>query len=256
MAPYSLADDFDGRVALVTGGARGIGRGVAETLAGFGCTVVINDVDDEALAETIDDLDASGATVAGLEADVSDPEEVAALFEEVERRFGGLDVLVNNAAVIDPGAYDEIEPEGWRRVLSVDLDGVHYCCSAGAPLLADSGGGAIVNLSSIAGQRISLLAGAHYTAAKWGVIGLTKHVAYEYGDRGVRANAICPGPTETPGTEALTDPGRRAAVADEVPLGRWGRPEDLGRAVAFLASDMASFVTGTTLTVDGGFTIR
>ncbi|MFC5973582.1 SDR family NAD(P)-dependent oxidoreductase [Halomarina salina] len=249
--------EFDGRTALVTGAARGIGRGIAETLSSYGCTVVVNDVDGDQLEETAADLTDAGGEVVGLEADVSDPDEVELLFDEVEDRFGGLDVLVNNAAIIDPAEYDEISPEGWRRVMSVNLDGVHHCCSTGAPLIARSGGGSIVNISSIAGKRISVLAGAHYTTSKWGVIGLTKHVAEEYGPRGVRVNAICPGPTETETMSGLNDGDGHGSVArDDIPLRRMGDPADIGRAVVALSSDLTSFVTGTTLVVDGGYTIR
>lgn len=248
---------FNGRTALVTGGARGIGRGISKALSTFGCDVVINDIERTKLEETTDELAPTDGDIIGLEADVSDPAEVELLFEEIENRFGGLDILVNNAAIIDPAQYDEISPAEWQRVLSVNLDGVHYCCSAGAPLMARSGGGSIVNISSIAGKRISVLAGAHYTTSKWGVIGLTKHVAEEYGPHGVRVNAICPGPTET---ETMSDLNasdqQQPVVADDIPLRRIGEPEDIGRAVVALSSDLASFITGTTLVVDGGYTIR
>ena len=257
MGTYSLAEDYDGDTALVTGGAQGIGRGIAEVLADLGCTVVINDVDSDTLAETVADFQTEGMSSIGLEEDVFDPDEVDVLFDEIEDRFGNLDILVNNAAVIDSAAYNEITPDKWRRVLSVDLDGVHYCCSAGAPLLTDSENGSIVNVASIAGQRISLLAGAHYTTAKWGIIGLTKHIAEEYGPHEVRVNAVCPGPTETARIKDLVDSEQREQIATEdIAMGRWVQPEDIGFAVAFLASRMASFVTGTTLTIDGGFTIR
>ncbi|EMA54757.1 SDR family NAD(P)-dependent oxidoreductase [Halococcus salifodinae] len=249
--------EFDRQTALVTGGAQGIGRGIAETLASYGCTVVINDIQQARLEETAAELTDVRGDVVGLEADVSDPEEVEVLFDEIEDRFGGLDVLVNNAAIIDPAEYDEISHEGWRRVLSVNLDGVHHCCSIGAPLIAGSGGGSIINVSSIAGKRISVLAGAHYTTSKWGVIGLTKHVAEEYGPRDVRVNAICPGPIETDTMSGLNTSDRHQSVdKGDIPLRQMGDPSDIGRAVIALSSNLMSFVTGTTLVVDGGYTIR
>ena len=244
------------RRVLVTGAARGIGRGIAETFADAGSDVAVNDVDGDALASTAAELDAeSDGTVVGVEADVSDPDDAERLVDEASEGLGGLDVLVNNAAIIDPQRYDEITPASWRRVTSVNLDGVHYCCSAAIPRLREGDGGAIVNVSSIAGRRVSVLGGAHYTSSKWSVIGLTKHIAQEHGPDGVRANAVCPGPTDSERIRELTDDDSRSDVAEDVPLGRWGRPEDVGEAVAYLASDTASFVTGTTLTVDGGFTI-
>lgn len=241
---------------LVTGAARGIGRGIAETFADAGSDVALNDVDAETLASTVAAVgEGADGAVVGIDADVSDPDEADRLVREAADRLGGVDVLVNNAAVIDPDAYTDITPERWRRVVGVNLDGVHHCCSAAVPRLRAAGGGAIVNVSSIAGQGVSVLGGAHYTSSKWGVIGLTKHIAQEHGPDGIRANAVCPGPTDSDRIRELTDEDARESVAEAVPLGRWGRPEDVGAAVAYLASDAASFVTGTTLTVDGGFTI-
>lgn len=251
----TLDDGVAGKSALVTGAARGIGRAIAETLLDHGCDLALNDVDADSLAATVDELDADAdREVVGVAADVSDPESAHRMVEEAADALDGLDVLVNNAAIIDPGEYTDITPAEWERVLGVNLDGVHYCCAAGVREMREEGG-AIVNVSSIAGERVSVLGGAHYTTSKWGVVGLTKHVAQEHGPDGVRANAVCPGPTDSDRIRELTDGESRDAVADEVPLGRWGRPEDVGAAVAFLASDAASYVTGTTLTVDGGFTI-
>lgn len=244
-----------GKSALVTGSARGIGRGIAETLLDHGCDVALNDVDPESLDATVEELSAAtDREVVGVEADISDPESAHRMVEEAADALDGLDVLVNNAAIIDPGEYTDITPEEWRRVLGVNLDGVHYCCGAGVRAMREEGG-AIVNISSIAGQGVSVLGGAHYTTSKWGVVGLTKHIAQEHGPDGIRANAVCPGPTDSDRIRELTDGESRDSVADEVPLGRWGRPEDIGAAVAFLASDAAGYVTGTTLTVDGGFTV-
>jgi 3-oxoacyl-[acyl-carrier protein] reductase len=251
----TLDGGLAGKSALVTGAARGIGRGIAETLLTHGVDVALNDVDGDALAATVDDVGAdTDRRVVGVEADVSDPGSADRAVGEAADALGGLDVLVNNAAVIDPGAYTDITPEEWAGVLGVNLDGVHYCCVAAVERM--DAGGAIVNISSIAGKGVSVLGGAHYTTAKWGVIGLTKHVAREFGPDGIRANAVCPGPTDSDRIRELTDGERRDAVADAVPLGRWGRPEDVGAAVAFLASDAAEFVTGTALTVDGGFTVE
>jgi 3-oxoacyl-[acyl-carrier protein] reductase len=249
----TLDDGLEGKSALVTGAARGIGRGIAEVLLDHGVDVALNDVDGGTLAATVDDVETdTDRTVTGVEADVADPAGADRAVREAADALGGLDVLVNNAAVVDPGEYAAITPEEWGHVLGVNLDGVHYCCGAAVERMD---GGAIVNISSIAGQGVSVLGGAHYTAAKWGVIGLTKHVARECAPAGIRANAVCPGPTDSERIRELTDGDDRSRVAETVPLGRWGRPEDVGAAVAFLASDAAAFVTGTALTVDGGFTL-
>lgn len=243
------------QTALVTGAGRGIGRGIATQLATHGCTVAINDIDRNTAETTARDLeerfDIQTAAVIG---DVSNPDDADRLVEETVAALGGLDILVNNAAVIQPQSYEEIDADSWEHVLDVNLDGVQHCTAAAYEEL--KGGGRIVNVASTAGLRISLLAGAHYTTSKWGVVGLTKHVAHEGAEHGIRANAVCPGPTETERIRSLTDEAEREASAEaDIPLGRWGTPEDVGKATVFLASDLSAFVTGTTLPVDGGFTI-
>lgn len=248
---------LQGKTALVTGAGRGIGRGIARELARHGCSVAVNDIDDAratATAEELtDEFDARSIPVVG---DVSDPDDADRLVDEVVEEFDGLDVLVNNAAIINPQAYEEIDADSWQAVIDVNLTGVQLCTSAAYSELKSGDGGSIVNVSSTAGMRVSLLAGAHYTTSKWGVIGLTKHVAQVGGEHGVRANALCPGPTETTPTLELTDEAQRDQTADaDIPLGRWGQPEDVGRAAVFLASDLSEYVTGVVLPVDGGFTI-
>ncbi|UTF55815.1 SDR family NAD(P)-dependent oxidoreductase [Natronosalvus rutilus] len=249
-----LTDD----VALVTGAGRGIGRGIATRLAAHGCDVAINDIDSEA-ADTVamalhEEYGVETTTAIG---DVSTVDDAERIVDETVERFGALDVLVNNAAIISPQQYDEIDERTWRQVLDVNVTGVQNCSAAAFSEMKAQGGGRIVNIASTAGLRISLLAGAHYTTSKWGVVGLTKHVAQEGGEYGIRANAVCPGPTETERINEMTDEKQRLETAEaEIPLGRWGRPDDVGKATVFLASDLAEYVTGIALPVDGGFTVQ
>lgn len=251
--PDLLTDD----AALVTGAGRGIGRGIATRLAAHGCDVAINDIDEETAATVATTLhDEYGVETTTAIGDVSSGADAERIVDETVDQFGELDVLVNNAAVISPQRYDEIDEQTWRQVLDVNVTGVQNCTAAAFSQMKAQGDGRIVNIASTAGLRVSLLAGAHYTTSKWGVVGLTKHVAQEGGPHGIRANAVCPGPTETERIDALTDEEQRAETAEaDIPLGRWGRPEDVGKATVFLASDLSEFVTGTALPVDGGFTI-
>ncbi len=246
---------LDGDSALITGAGRGIGRGIATELARHGCDVAINDIDASTATSTADDLasafDVHAISVPG---DVTDTGDAALIIKNTVDAFDGLDVLVNNAAVIIPESYDEIDESSWNQVLDVNLNGVQNCMAAAYDELKN--GGRIVNVASTAGLRVSLLAGAHYTSSKWGVIGLTKHIAQEGGEVGIRANAVCPGATETERIVEMTDAEERAESArEEFPLGRWGSPEDVGKATVFLASNLSAFVTGVALPVDGGFTI-
>lgn len=252
---HSMTQLLAGDTALVTGAGRGIGKGIATELAAHGCHVAINDIDEETAQSTAEELDAAhdGEMVAVV-GDVSDHEDAKRIVTTAAEELDGLDVLVNNAAIINPQDYEDVDDETWRKVLDVNLTGVQNCMSAAYEQL--QGGGRVVNVASTAGLRVSLLAGAHYTTSKWGVVGLTKHVAQEGAEHGIRVNAVCPGPTETERIRMLTDDSQRAETArEDIPLGRWGSPEDVGKATVFLASDLSAFVTGVALPVDGGFTI-
>lgn len=245
--------------ALVTGAGRGIGRGIARELAAYGCAVAVNDVDTERANAAADELRETHDTQAvSCVGDVSNRDDVDRLIDTAVDELGGLDILVNNAAIAVPQEFDDIrdDPETWDRILDINVTGVKNCTAGAFPALKASDDGRIVTISSIAGLRISLLMGAHYTSSKWSVIGFTKHVAYEGGKFGIRANVICPGPTETPLTTNVTTTEQRAETTEEIPLGRWGTPEDIGKATVFLASDLATHVTGVALPVDGGFLIN
>ncbi|MFD9717481.1 SDR family NAD(P)-dependent oxidoreductase [Streptomyces sp. NPDC059076] len=236
---------FEGYGVLVTGGARGIGEAIVRRLASEGARVLIADVDEEAAQQT-------AAQIPGAEyrrCDVSDRTDVDAAVAYAVERFGTLDVVVNNAFAATPElALDRLSDENWRRDLDVTLGGAFRCARAALPLLAKSGRGAIVNIGSVNAEQS--FGGHSYSAAKAGLASLTRTLAGEAGPLGVRVNQINPGTIRTRNWEGRE--GVIAALADIYPLGRVGEPDDIASAVAFLASSDASWITGTTLRVDGG----
>jgi len=245
-----------GQVAIVTGGASGIGRATALALARAGATAVVADVDAAGGEATVAALTAAGGRGVARVVDVSRGAEVAALVSEVIARHGRLDVLVNDASVNSIGLdarVTALEEEAWDRIHAVTLRGSFLCCKHAIPAM--TGGGAIVNVASVAGLVATADRDA-YTAAKGGLIALTRSLALEYGPLGIRVNAVCPGAVLTPRTAALfADPERRARSAREHSfLGRIAEAEDVADAIVYLASPAARFVTGAILPVDGGWT--
>lgn len=239
------------KVALVTGAARGIGLATAKRFLADNWRVALLDIDAATLGQAMAELDAPHVTQA-LTCDVADPVAVAEAFDALAERFGRLDALVNNAgtAVFKPlleTSYDE-----WQRVLAVNLTGPFLCTQAGAPLMADGGGGAIVNITSISGLRASTLRVA-YGTSKAGLAHLTKQQAAELAALGIRVNAVAPGPVDTAMAKAVHSKEIRADYHDAIPLNRYGLEEELAEAIFFLCSDKASYITGQVLAVDGGF---
>lgn len=240
-----------GRTAIVTGAARGIGYAIAETLGDEGAGVVVADVNADGAEDAADELSDAGVESLAVHCDVTDRQDVAAMVEATVEAFGGIDVLVNNAGIATREPFMELEPSQWDEIVDVNLTGAFNCSHAAAPELT-TGGGSIVNISSMAGRNISYHAAAPYTASKWGLVGLTKHLAWDLAEYDVRVNAVCPGSTLTPLIEAETEPGARAETAEKIPLDRWAEPEDQAEGVRYLVSDAADYVTGTVLEIDGG----
>jgi len=239
------------RVALVTGAARGIGLATAKRFLADGWQVALLDIDGENLTRTCAALAKPDVTLA-ITCDVSDGDGVKRAMTAIQERFGRLDALVNNAGIAIFKPILDVTPEDWSRVLAVNLTGPFLCAQAAAPLMRDSGGGAIVNITSISGLRASTLRTA-YGTSKAGLAHLTQQQAIEFGALGIRVNAVAPGPVDTAMAKAVHTPEIRAAYHDAIPLNRYGLEEELAEAIFFLCSDRASYITGQTLAVDGGF---
>lgn len=239
------------KVALVTGAARGIGLAAAKRFLAEGWQVALLDIEKDLLAQTFKALAAPETTLA-IHCDVSDADAVAAAFKQAIQHFGRLDALVNNAGIAIFKPLLETTQADWDRVLAVNLTGPFLCTQAAAPLMRETGGGAIVNITSISALRASTLRTA-YGTSKAGLAHLTKQFAVELATLGIRVNAVAPGPVDTAMAKAVHTPAIRADYYDTIPLNRYGLEEELAEAIFFLCSDRASYITGQMLCVDGGF---
>jgi 3-oxoacyl-[acyl-carrier protein] reductase len=246
--------ELEGRVALVTGGSRGIGAAVCEELAAGGAEVVVNYASSADAAERVCvAVRESGGTAHAVAGDVSTPEGASGLVAQVESEVGPIAILVCNAGITRDNLIMKLSDDDWRSVIDTNLGGAFFTCRAVARPMLKRRAGAIVTMSSVVGVRGN--AGqTNYAASKAGLIGLTKSLAKELGSRGIRVNAVAPGYIATALTAALPEPAREAILA-QTPLGRLGDPTDVARAVRFLVSDAAAFVTGDVLAVDGGLGI-
>ncbi|MGE5509364.1 MAG: SDR family NAD(P)-dependent oxidoreductase [Chitinophagales bacterium] len=242
---------FAGRVALVTGAARGIGFEITGRLAAAGCRVILVDVNRQGVEQAAAVWRERGWQADGLAADLGQVEEIRALIERVRHDFGRLDILVNNAGICPNTPPLEITPEEWDKVLTVNLKSVFFMCQATAPLMIAQGYGRIINISSIAGKMGALVAGCHYTASKAGVLGVTKVFARHLAASGVTVNAVAPGTIDTAMTADWSSE-QRAMLTARIPVGRLGVPADIAQAVLFLAAEESGFITGATLDVNGG----
>ena len=273
---------LEGRVALITGAGSGIGRAVARLFAHEGARVVANDLHAMTAKETVESLGAQAGAARAIQADVADSGQVKAMFAEIEREMGTLDVLVNNAGIAGTSAAErerllqrsdarimemvsgqgvtthwditqDMTDEAWLRMIGVHLNGTFFCTREALRLMSRQNRGAIVNMSSVAGL-MGLENVPHYSAAKAGILGFTRAVAREVGSRNIRVNAICPGFIDTPMTQQMS-PLMRQAITMRTPLGRWAEPEEVAKTALFLASDDSSFFTGQWLSPNGGLFI-
>lgn len=247
---------MEGKVALATGSASGIGRATALAFAEQGAKVGMADMDVEGGFETLRMIRRKGGEAVFVPTDVSRAVEVEAMVDEVVRTFGGLDYAFNNAGIVGtPSSTVECTEENWDQVIAVDLKGVFLCMKCEIPLMRKQRHGAIVNTASVAGL-IGVKKNIAYVASKHGVVGLTRAAALEYAEAGIRINAVCPGFVRTPILKLDTMPEMERHYLSAEPIGRLGRPEEIAAAVVWLCSDSASFVTGHTLSVDGGLVAR
>lgn len=242
------------RTVLITGASRGIGAACARAFAANGDRVIVNysGSEDKAAALVRELSEGEGAATA-IRADVSSPDEVREMFSRIEEDFGGVDVLVNNAGIAQTRLFTDITDEDWSRMIGVDLSSVFYCCRAALPYMIRQKYGRIVNISSMWGQ-VGGSCEVHYSAAKAGVIGLTKALAMEEGLSGITVNCVAPGVIQTDMTSGYSEQDMQA-LRDETPTGTLGTPEDVARAVLFLAKEESSFITGQVLGVNGGFVV-
>jgi NAD(P)-dependent dehydrogenase (short-subunit alcohol dehydrogenase family) len=248
---------LEGKIALITGAGSGIGREAAKLFAGEGARVVVADRDAAGGEATVRAVADAGGEASFVETDVASSESVRAAIAHAEERHGGLHVLFNNAGIFPDDDGDPVAtPEPvWDRVMDVNLKGVFLGCKHGIPALLRAGGGSIINTASFVAVMGAATAQVAYTASKGGVLAMTREIAVIYARQGIRANALCPGPVNTPLLqELLAEPEARARRLVHVPMGRLAEPEEVARAALFLASDDAAYVNGTSFLVDGGIT--
>ncbi len=239
------------RVAIVTGAGGDIGRSASLTLAAAGFAVVAADVDDDGVAATVESIVASGGVGSAAHLDVTDRTNAIEVVEAA-KSTGTVGVLVNCAGNLRPTAVIDIAEAEWNLVLSVNLTGTFLCSQAVLAPMREAGWGRIVNLSSTAGKNVSTVGGAHYTAAKAGVLGFTRHLAKEEAAHGITVNAVCPGLIDTQMVRNTITPERQQAYADSFPINRLGTADEVGHLVGFLASDRAAYITGASLDINGG----
>jgi NAD(P)-dependent dehydrogenase (short-subunit alcohol dehydrogenase family) len=254
-----VPDRLQRKVAIVTGAASGIGRASAERFAAEGAAVLLADLRVDACAEVVAAIHARGGRAEACGVDVSDDASVGAMVAQAVATFGGLDVLFNNAGVGHYVPFDQLDPEAWDRILSVNLKGVFLGCRHAVPEIRRRGGGAILNTASLSGIRAQAQNEA-YCASKAGVIQFSRSLAKELAAEGIRVNCLCPGAVDTPLLRRFSGAGERideeiAALGRRSPLGRVARPEEIAAAALFLVSDEASFITGVALPVDGGSSV-
>jgi len=255
------------KVALVTGSARGIGKAIAIALAREGCDVVINDIQVEPLESVVAEIKKMGRRSISIVADVCHPQQVTKMIDQCVKTFGRIDILVNNAGgggsmgdptKPPPKVIADVTENHWDAVIGTNLKGTFFCTQAAVKYMKEQKNGKIVNISSVAGRTGDLLTSPHYSAAKAGVLGLTRHVAKEVGRYGININTLCPahiisGPESEKFWQRIRETGKADLILDQIALGRLGETEEVASVVVFLCSDEASFITGATIDVNGGY---
>jgi NAD(P)-dependent dehydrogenase (short-subunit alcohol dehydrogenase family) len=248
---------LEGKVALITGGASGMGKVASQLFANEGAKVVLTDVSDVAGEATANEVTASGGEALYVHADVSKESDAKAMVDATVERFGRLDVLYNNAGIMpgEDGSVHLTTEEVWDKVLAVNVKGVAFGCKYGIPSMLETGGGSIINVASFVAWMGAATSQTAYTSSKGAVLSMTREIAVEYARKGIRCNALCPGPIETPLLmQLLSDEQKKQRRFVHIPMGRLGQAEELAKAALFLASDDSSFMTGASLIVDGGVT--
>ena len=246
--------DFKGKVAVVTGSSRGIGKAIALELAKGGAKVIINSTKQESVNEVVAEFKKMKLDAVGVAGDVSKKADVQKMVDTAVKKFGKLDIMVNNAGVFTTSPITDLSEDDWQKVIDIDLKGTYLGCQSAAKQMIKQGkGGKILNIASIAGV-VGFTGSCHYCSAKGGVIQMTKEVALELGPKKINVNAIGPGVIDTEMTKGIQDnPAQLKAMMARIPKGRLGKPEDIAKAAAFLVSDDADYITGITLFVDGGW---
>lgn len=241
-----------GKVSIVTGASRGIGRAIAETMAKEGAGVALVDIDTGPLKKAASKIGKGGGTAIAIQADVSDPDAVERMVSEVIHHFGAVDILVNNAGIILRGVFTDLARKDWERVLSVNLGGTFNCCKAVVPHMIEQGGGKIVNVSSIAGKIGDITASPAYGTSKGAINTFTKSLARQLAQYGINVNAVAPHAIETDMSAQWSEDKRREVISS-IPLKRLGKPEEVAAVVVFLATEGAGFITGEVININGGF---
>jgi 3-oxoacyl-[acyl-carrier protein] reductase len=252
----SAGTRLEGRVAIVTGSGRGIGRGIAEVLARESASVVIADLDEQTGTQTARKIgNRSNGQAHFVQTDVTDRSAIDGLVAATLDRFGRVDILCHNVGIYPPVALEEMTEADWDKVLNVNLKSAFFAVTACIPHMKSQGGGKIAFTSSVTGPVTALPGEAHYGASKAGLLGFMRAAALELGPYNINVNAVMPGTVMTPGLREAEDPGVLATLPETIPLGRIGRPTDIGNAMLFLVSDEAEYITGQTIIVDGGATL-